>query len=119
MGSRIRELRIKRGINQEILAQAIGITQQTVSKLENQRYNAPLDLIINIARYFEVTVDYLLELTEFKRSWEEQQNVDEKLDEYYEHIKLYEELNESNKKTLKIIMERLREAQSEMYKGDK
>lgn len=112
MDNRIRELRIRRGISQEILSGQIGVTQQTISKIENDKYKAPTDLLINIADYFEVSVDYLLGRTEIKRNWENQQRVEKRLDEYYELVTKYERLNKDNRKTIEMVVERLVETQN-------
>lgn len=57
--NRIAELRRKHGISQEKLAERLNVTQASVSLYERSR-NIPTDILIEIARYFEVTVDYLL-----------------------------------------------------------
>jgi putative transcriptional regulator len=44
-------------LTQEDLAQAIGITRQTVIAMEKGKYNPSLELAFKIARYFEVTVE--------------------------------------------------------------
>ncbi len=114
MGNRIKELREKRGLKQEILAIEVGASQQTISRIEKDKYKAPTDLLINIAQYFNVTVDYLLELTDIKRNYERQIKVDQKLDEYYDLIMEYEELDKSNQKTMLYLLKRLKEAQDEV-----
>lgn len=52
MENRIQELRRGRRIRQEDLAEAVGVTRQTIISLENGRYNASLGLAHRIARYF-------------------------------------------------------------------
>lgn len=60
MESRIKTLREKRGIIQEILAAELGITQQMLSKYENDVTVIKVDILKRLAEYFNVTTDYLL-----------------------------------------------------------
>ncbi len=57
MNNRIAELRHTRRISQAELADAVGVTRQTIISLENGRYNASLLLAHKIARYFERTIE--------------------------------------------------------------
>ena len=57
MDNRIAELRHTRRISQAELADAVGVTRQTIISLENGRYNASLLLAHKIARYFELTIE--------------------------------------------------------------
>ena len=57
MENRIQELRRGRRIRQEDLAEAVGVTRQTIISLENGRYNASLGLAHRIARYFGQSID--------------------------------------------------------------
>ncbi len=52
MKNRIQELRKELKIRQEDLADAVGVTRQTIISLENGKYNASLQLAYKIARYF-------------------------------------------------------------------
>ena len=60
MGSRIKELREKRGIIQAILAAELGITQQMLSKYERDITSIKVDVLKRLAEYFCVTTDYIL-----------------------------------------------------------
>ncbi|MDD7216024.1 MAG: helix-turn-helix transcriptional regulator [Anaerovoracaceae bacterium] len=57
MKNRIEEIRGERGIRQEELAKAMGVSRQTISSLENGRYNPSIMLAHNIARYFGMTIE--------------------------------------------------------------
>ena len=57
MKNRIAQLRKERRITQEELADAVGVTRQTIISLENGRYNASLLLAHRIARYFGLTIE--------------------------------------------------------------
>ncbi|MCI9048092.1 MAG: helix-turn-helix transcriptional regulator [Hungatella sp.] len=57
MKNRIQELRKERKIRQEDLAEAVGVTRQTIISLENGKYNASLQLAYRIAKYFERQIE--------------------------------------------------------------
>ena len=57
MKNRIESIRKERGIRQEEFAKALGVSRQTISSLENGRYNPSIQLAFKIARYFEMTIE--------------------------------------------------------------
>jgi putative transcriptional regulator len=61
MKNRIRELRSDRGLSQAALAEALGVSRQTVISIENGRYSPSLPLAFQIARFFDSTVDLMFD----------------------------------------------------------
>lgn len=59
MKNRLEEIRKKKGIRQEELAAALEVSRQTVSSLENGRYNPSILLAFKIARYFGMRIEEL------------------------------------------------------------
>jgi len=57
MKNRIEAIRKERGIRQEDFAKALGVSRQTISSLENGRYNPSILLAYRIAKYFEMTIE--------------------------------------------------------------
>ena len=57
MKNRLEELRAQRGIRQDELAAALKVSRQTISSLENGRYNPSIQLAFKLARYFGLTVE--------------------------------------------------------------
>lgn len=58
IGNHIRRLRFDHGeMTQEALAQALGITRQTIIALEAERYAPSLELAMKIAEVFDKKVD--------------------------------------------------------------
>ena len=57
MKNRLEEIRKQRGIKQEELAEAMDVSRQTISSLENGRYNPSVILAIKLARYFQMKVE--------------------------------------------------------------
>lgn len=57
MKNRLEEIRKQCGIKQEELAAALEVSRQTISSLENGRYNPSIILAIKIARHFGMSVE--------------------------------------------------------------
>lgn len=57
MKNRLEEIRNERGINQEDLAKALSVSRQTISSLENGRYNPSILLAFKIAKYFSMAIE--------------------------------------------------------------
>jgi putative transcriptional regulator len=55
--NRIEEIRTKRGIRQEDFAKLMGVSRQTISSLENGRYNPSIMLAYKIAKYFDMAIE--------------------------------------------------------------
>lgn len=66
IGDRIRELRSARRMSQTELAKAIHVSQQAITKWENGKSEPSSSAIDDIANYFNVSSDYLLERTSEK-----------------------------------------------------
>lgn len=57
MKTRIQELRKERGISQESLANALGVTRQTIISLEKEKYVASLELAFKISLFFRKGIE--------------------------------------------------------------
>lgn len=55
--NRLEEIRKARGIRQEELADALSVSRQTISSLENGRYNPSILLAFKLARYFGMKIE--------------------------------------------------------------
>jgi putative transcriptional regulator len=53
----IRELRGFSGISQAHLAEAMGVSRQTINSIETERYTPSLPLALALARFFEKRVE--------------------------------------------------------------
>ncbi|RJR14715.1 transcriptional regulator [Candidatus Microgenomates bacterium] len=51
------ELRTQKGVTQEELADAVGVTRQTIIAIEKGNYTPSVLLAINIAQFFESSVE--------------------------------------------------------------
>ena len=61
MKNRLEELRKQRAIRQEDLAQALGVSRQTVISLEKGKYNPSLALAFKLARYFGLPIEAIFD----------------------------------------------------------
>ena len=68
IGSRLKEAR-KGKANQQQIAELLNTTQQQTSKNEQNIQEIPCRHIITLARYFDVSADYLLCLTDEKKKY--------------------------------------------------
>ena len=57
----IKGIRIKRGLSQPDVATALGLSTVVYSRYENGSRQTPIDVLIQIADLFGVTLDYLLD----------------------------------------------------------
>lgn len=64
---RLKQLRRERNISQLKLAMDLGINQNTVSRYETGAYEADYGMLIKLADYFDVSIDYLLGRTDDPR----------------------------------------------------
>lgn len=61
---KLKELRKKRNLIQDQLADEIGTSQQTVSRVEKDKLSMSIETLIRLTVYFNVTADYLLGISE-------------------------------------------------------
>ena len=60
MAERIKQLRMEKGIGQNQLAQDIQVSNASISYWENGKQEPSAQAIYKLARYFDVSADYLL-----------------------------------------------------------
>lgn len=122
MESRIKTLRKKRGLIQEILAAEVGITQQMLSKYERDISVIKVDILKKLAEYFNVTTDYLLGMSDTKRDLSCEVKMNDSLDKYYDLIEVYKRLDEYDQEMIWSIIQtvgRLEEKRKREEKYDK
>ena len=64
MKTNIPELRKKNKLSQDELAQAVGVTRQTITSIEVGKYTASLVLAYKIARYFGKSIEEVFDFSE-------------------------------------------------------
>ena len=60
-GKKLKELRVERGLSQQKLGEIFGFCNQTISFWESGSREPDLDTLLEIAHFFEVSLDELLE----------------------------------------------------------
>ncbi|MFD1067783.1 helix-turn-helix transcriptional regulator [Oceanobacillus locisalsi] len=64
----IKEIRKQKGIKQLQLAEELQVTRQTMTAIENNKYNPSLELALKIVKYFELPIDDIFILEEEEKS---------------------------------------------------
>lgn len=57
MKNRIEEIRKERGLRQEELAEILQVSRQTISSLENGRYNPSIKMAFKVAAFFNMKIE--------------------------------------------------------------
>lgn len=103
IGSRVKELRMKKGLTQAELGSLSGIHPTNIGRIENKDSIPQADILYMIAKNLDTSVEWLLtgtglpspdRLLELDLSFEESINNDPM---FWELYKLYQQLNESEK----------------------
>lgn len=68
IGKKIRTLRLQKNIPQNGLAQILGVSKSTMSNYERNHSTPDPDLLVKLADYFHVSIDYLFDYDEFHNS---------------------------------------------------
>lgn len=71
MKNRLEEIRKQQGVTQEELAEALEVSRQTISSLENGRYNPSIILAFKIARYFHRSIEEIFIYEDLQNGKEE------------------------------------------------
>ena len=64
MVERIRNLREDRDFTQERVARLLNVSQATYSDYENEKINIPIAALIQLAVFYDTSIDYLTGLTD-------------------------------------------------------
>ena len=94
-GLRLRELREKKRLSQQQLADWLGLTRFSISNYENNTQTPPADTLVRLADIYGVSVDYLLGVKNDRK-----------------RVLVIEGLTPSQEKALEILAEEFREANS-------
>ncbi|MDQ0287802.1 helix-turn-helix transcriptional regulator [Desulfofundulus sp. TPOSR] len=60
LSARLRELRTSRKISQTALSNAVGVSQRAISYYEAGKDIPTLDVLIRLADFFDISLDYLV-----------------------------------------------------------
>lgn len=60
LGLHIKMLRTEKGLTQEKLAEALGVSLEHIGKIERGKRTPSLDLVISMSKFFHTSTDYIL-----------------------------------------------------------
>jgi len=90
---RLKELREKRRLNQEGLAIQLNVSQSTISAYEIGERTPDLETLIAIAKFFDVSLDYLVGISDVKQRITQSDLLPDELD----HLLLYRQLSNADR----------------------
>ena len=105
-GDKILKLMNDGNISRSELSKALNINYQTLCKYLQNKRSIPGDILINIANYFNVTLDYLLDRDELSLM----KHTD------YNHIDLANEINKLNKEDKELVKKLIKSLNSKNKK---
>ena len=100
---RIRDLREKRRLNQEGLAQKLNVSQSTISAYETGERTPDLEILIKLAKFFGVSIDYLVGISESKLPLSQSDLTETE----QEHFLLYRRLTSHQREKIHAYMDGL------------
>ncbi len=112
MKGRLKELRESKRLTQSVMGDEVGASQQNISKYEKDMCSMPVDMVIRIARYFNVTTDYLLGVSETKRGDSELARFERDMEEFEDLIELYKNLDERDQEIVMAMMNEMRRSRT-------
>ena len=104
MVANLRKLRVKKGVSQQLLAESIGISQQSVNKYENHNIEPDIETLTAIADFFNTSVDYLIGHTEIDRVIETTERYELNEDEA-EIVEEYRSLTNRQKESIRMLIQ--------------
>lgn len=88
IGAKLREARLKEGLTQEYVAEAIQVSRQTISNWENERFYPDIVSVIKLSDLYHISLDQLLK-------------GDEKM---MEHLEVSTDTVNSNRRLIHVII---------------
>ena len=100
----LKKLREEASVSQKSLAEAVGVSQQSINKYENHNIEPDIETLIRISDYFDTSVDYLVGHSSVKRRITEYQELDLTPEESY-IVEKYRVLKNKQKACVRQIVE--------------
>ena len=100
---RLKELREQRRLNQEGLAMKLNVSQSTISAYEIGERTPDLEMLIEMADFFGVSLDYLVGLSDVKQNISQNSLTEDELEIVY----LYSQLTDIAKEKVKSYIDGL------------
>ena len=100
----LKSLRKEFGVSQKTLAEAIGVSQQSINKYENHNIEPDIATLIRIADFFNTSVDYIIGNTDIKRKIEKVHSYQLNSEEGV-MLEKYRQLSNKQKLSIDMIMD--------------
>lgn len=105
----LKKLRKETGISQRILAEAIGVSQQSINKYENHDIEPDISTLIRLADYFNTSIDYLVGYTDIEHKIEPVTFCEVNADEN-KLLMEYRKLNRKQQQVIQLILDSYNES---------
>ena len=103
---RFKQLREEYGFSQQYVADHLNLSQQAWANYESGKREPSIKILKEIALFFDVSLDYLLGLTDIKK-FPTESSRDNKSDMLREFVELYDRLTPEQKKTMVAVIKSL------------
>lgn len=103
MKTRVKELRLSKKLSQRALGSIVNCSQNYISQVELEKALPRADVLVSIAKYFGVSVDYLLCLTDQRYRIETiSLSLNKQIEEYSQKLL---ELSEQKRQTVNSLID--------------
>ena len=100
----LKKLREESSVSQRSLAEAVGVSQQSINKYENHNIEPDIETLMRISDFFETSVDYLIGHSDVRRKITEVQSFELTTDEGY-IIEKYRKLSPKQKECIRHVVD--------------
>lgn len=111
---RLRELRNEMKLNQEELGSKINLSKANISKYETGRIQPNIETINYLAKFFNVSTDYLLGQTNVKNAYDNKDKVSKAVEDDPELKEFWDELQE--RETLQLMFKQVKDLDDKSIK---
>ena len=105
----VKELREQKNISQLTLATRIGCSQNTISKIEKGECEPRANVLVEMSKYFGVSVDYILGISDVKNYAESSKRYGKVQNIGTEYQEKINQLSDKSKKVAQSVVDRLAE----------
>ena len=109
MYTRVKELREQKNISQLTLATRIGCSQNTISKIEKGECEPRANILVEMSKYFGVSIDYILGISDMKNCVESGKRYSKIQNIGMEYQEKINQLSEESQRVARSVVDRLTE----------